>query len=129
MGRLLDSELMERLFFTVLVVGILMAAGAAIRYIMLENQLAGNLAAQIQDSGEEVELESKGQAQGLMASDIQRRRLVSEQFNMMIIGGVGLALLGLGWLGNDILAGRRRKAQERIADPQSCADTFEATQP
>ena len=45
-----------------------------------------------------------------MASDIERRRLVSEQFNMMILGGVGLALLGFGWLGTDIVRGRRKRA-------------------
>jgi len=110
MRRLFDSELMERLLFTAIVVGILMAAGGAIRYVMLANQLSGNLAAQIHDDGGEVEIESKSQAQGLMASDIERRRLVAEQFNMMILGGVGLALLGLGWLGTDIIRGRRRTA-------------------
>lgn len=110
MRRLFDTELLERLLFTAIVVGILLAAGGAIRYVMLGNQLAGNLAAQIHDDGGEVEIESKSQAQGLMAADIERRRLVAEQFNMMIIAGAGLALLGLGWLGTDIIRGRRRAA-------------------
>lgn len=110
MRRLFDTELLERLLFTAIVVGILLAAGGAIRYVMLGNQLAGNLAAQIHDDGGEVEIESKSQAQGLMAADIERRRLVAEQFNMMIIAGAGLALLGLGWLGTDIIRGRRRPA-------------------
>ena len=87
-----------------------MAAGGAIRYVMLQNELSTNQAAQIHEAGGEVAIESKGQAQGLMAADIERRRLVAEQFNMMILGGVGLALLGLGWLGTDIIRGRRRTA-------------------
>ena len=110
MRRLFDSELMERLLFTAIVVGILMAAGGAIRYFMLQNELSTNQAAQAREAGGEVAIESKGQAQGLMASDIERRRLIAEQFNMMILGGVGLALLGLGWLGTDIIRGRRRTA-------------------
>lgn len=110
MNRFLEYELIERLLFTAIVVGILMAAGGAIRYLMINNALSENLAAQIHDGGGEVAIESKSQAQGLMASDIERRRLVSEQFNMMIIGGIGLALLGLGWLGTDLVRGRRKRA-------------------
>jgi len=116
MRRLLDSELTERLLFTAIVVGIILAAGGAIRYVMLANQLSGNMAARIHDEGGEVEIESKRQAQGLMAADIERRRLVAEQFNMMILGGVGLALLGLGWLGNDLLGSRRRRAVSAFKD-------------
>ena len=119
MHKILDMELVNRFLITAMLVGILLALGAAVRYVDLSNQLAGNIAAQLHAEGGEVEVESKGQAQGLMASDIQRRRLVSEQFNMMILGGVGLALLGLGWLGNDILRGRRRKAESENAEPQT----------
>ncbi len=110
MNRILENEFIERLLFTAIVIGILMAAGGAIRYLMISNELSENLAAQIHDDGGEVAIESKSQAQGLMASDLERRRLVSEQFNMMIIGGAGLALLGLGWLGTDIVRGRRKRA-------------------
>ena len=109
MHRLLDSELIERTLFTAIVVGILMVAGASFRYLDLSNQLAGNPAAEIHESGGEVELGSKSEAHSLMAADIQRRRMVSEQYNMMVIGGIGLALLGLGWLGYDIRRGQRRK--------------------
>ena len=121
MHKILDMELVNRFLFTAMLVGILLALGAAVRYVDLSNQLAGNIAAQLHAEGGEVEVESKGQAQGLMASDIQRRRLVSEQFNMMILGGVGLALLGLGWLGNDILGSRRRKLKNESenAEPQT----------
>lgn len=110
MRGLLASELIERLLFTAIVVGILLAAGGGIRYVMLANQLSGNMAAQIHDDGGEVEIESKSKAQGLMASDIERRRLVEQQYNMMIVAGLGLALLGLGWLGTDWIRGRRRAA-------------------
>ncbi|MCY3799834.1 MAG: hypothetical protein OXG84_18665 [Chloroflexi bacterium] len=120
MNRFLDYELVERLLFTAIVVGILMAAGGAFRYLMINNQLSENLAAQIHDDGGEVAIESKSQAQGLMAADIERRRLVSEQFNMMILGGVGLALLGLGWLGTDIVRGRRKRAS-RINESSATA--------
>lgn len=99
------------MLFTAIVVGILLAGYGGLRYLDLSNQLAANPAARIHQDGGEVELESKTEAHGLMAADIKRRRLVAEQRDMMIAGGVGLALLGLGWLGYDILRGRRRKTE------------------
>ena len=120
MRGLLNTDLIERLLFTAIVIGILLVGYGAFRYLELSNQLSGNMAAQIHEDGGEVTVESKAQAQGLMASDIQRRRLVAEQFNMMVIGGIGLALLGLGWLGYDILRGRRRKTNSGVeASPSS----------
>lgn len=116
MRGLLENELVERLLFAAIVIGILMAAYAALQYVVLSNRLAGNMSAQIHESGGEVKLESKSQAQGLMASDIERRRLVAEQYNMMVFGGVGLAVLGLGWLGYDLARGRRRKSEAAGAD-------------
>lgn len=109
MRRLLNAELIEKLLFSAIVIGILMVAGAGWRYFDLANQLAGNMAAQVHEEGGEVELETKAQAHGLMAADLQRQRIVAEQLNMMVVGGIGLALLGLGWLGTDILRARRRK--------------------
>ena len=110
MRNLTYTGVLDRLLFTAILVGILLIAGAGYRYLDISNQLSGNMAAQIHDEGGEVTVESKAQAQGLMAADIERRRLVTEQYNMMIIGGVGLALLGLGWLGYDIVRGRRRRS-------------------
>ncbi len=104
------SSFFERLLFSAIVVGILLAAYGGLRYLDLSNQLAGNESTQIRESGEEVALESRAQAQGLMASDLERRRLEAERSNMMVAGGIGLALLGLGWLGGDILRARRKQA-------------------
>lgn len=119
--HLIDSPIVDRLLFSAIIVGLLLAGYGALRYIDLSQQLAGNMAAQVHESGGEVKLESKGQAQGLMASDIERRRLVAEQFNMMVVGGIGLALLGLGWLGNDMLGSRRRKAAAKIEEANSAS--------
>ena len=103
------AELIERLLFCAIVIGILLVIGAGYRYFDLSGKLAGNMAAQIHDQGGKVALESKAQAQGLFASDVERRRMVSEQSRMMVVGGLGLALLGLGWLGYDLARGRRGK--------------------
>ena len=114
MRNIAYSGIPERLLFTAIVVGILLAAYGGLRYLDISNQLAANPAAQIHQEGSEVALESKSEAHGLMAADIERRRLVAEQRDMMIAGGVGLALLGLGWLGYDIMRGRRRKPADSV---------------
>ena len=121
MRHLIDTAIVDRLLFTAILVGVLLAGYAALRYIDLSNQLAGNTAAQVHENGGEIKLESKGQAQGLMASDIERRRLVEDRFNMMVVGGFGLALLGLGWLGMDIARGRRKKAEMMNAESSATA--------
>ncbi|MCY4020860.1 MAG: hypothetical protein OXG39_15715 [Chloroflexi bacterium] len=108
MRDLIFTGLVDRLLFTAIVLGILMAALGGWRYFDLANQLSRNQAAQIHEEGGEVTVESKSQAHGLMASDIERRRLLADQSNMMMVGGAGLALIGLGWFLGDILRGRRR---------------------
>ncbi len=107
-----SAGLLDRLLFTAIILGILAVAYGGLRYLSLSNQLAGNMSAQIRAEGGEVALESKAQAQGLVAADVERRRLVAEQNSMMILGGSGLALLGAGWLGMDLLRARRRKGTE-----------------
>ncbi len=110
MRKLLTAELFERLLFTAIVVGLLMVLIGGLRYIELSGRLAANEAVQVHQSGEEVTIETNSQAHGLMKADLDRRRLTAERFNMMVVGGVGLALIGLGWLAADITRGRRRKA-------------------
>ena len=86
--------IIDRLLFTAIVIGVLMAVLAGWRYFDAANQLSANQAAQIHDEGGEVTVESKSQAHGLMASDLERRRLLADQSNMLMVGGAGLALIG-----------------------------------
>ena len=113
MRNIIFTGLLDRLLFTAIALGVLMAGVGGWRYFDLGNQLSSNQAAQIHDEGGEVTIESKNQARGLMASDIERRRLQAEQRNMMVVGGAGLALIGLGWFLGDVLGGRRRKADAK----------------
>ena len=113
MRYFLDNEFVERLIFSVIFIGILLAGIAVVRYADLASKLSTNQATQIHDSGGEVTIENKSQAQGLMAADIARRRLLADQSNMMMVGGAGLALVGLGWLARDLVRGRRRRKAEQ----------------
>ena len=117
MGKLQGGALIDRLLFTAMLVGALLAAFGALRYVDLSNQLAANPAAQLHSSGDEVKVETTNEGFGLMSADIERRRIVEEQYHMMVAGGLGLALLGLGWLGNDLVRSRRGKASNPPQSP------------
>ena len=121
MRNLIYTGIIDRLLFTAIVLGILMAALGGWRYFDLANQLSSNQAAQIHEEGGEVAIESKSQAHGLMASDLERRRLLADQRDMMVVGGAGLALIGLGWFLSDILRGRRRKVATTTPDARGSA--------
>ena len=121
MRNLIYTGIIDRLLFTTIVLGILMAALGGWRYFDLANQLSSNQAAQIHEEGGEVAIESKSQAHGLMASDLERRRLLADQRDMMVVGGAGLALIGLGWFLSDILRGRRRKVATTAPDARGSA--------
>lgn len=112
MSKILNFELVERLFFTTIVIGILMAGIGFLRFVDLSSQISNNEAAQIHASGEEVAPQSNAEVRGLVASDMELRRLISERFNMMVVGGIGLALIGVGWIVTDIIRGRRKKRNE-----------------
>ena len=119
MRNYLNAEWVNRLLFTVIALGILMVLAAGARYVDLALRLANNPATVIQESGREVDLESMTDSQKtrLMSISLEQRRMVAEQLNMMVLGGVGLALVGLGWLTGDIIRSRRRKAEEFSEKP------------
>ena len=110
MSKYLNGELVERLFFTMIVIGILMAIFGTLRFFDLSGQIGNNQAAQIQRDGEEIAPQTNSEAQGLVASDLERRRLVNDRFNMMVVGGIGLAFIGIGWIATDITRNRRKKS-------------------
>lgn len=122
MTKILNSEFLERMIFTAIVIGILMTLVGAGRFFYISNQISGNAAAQIHASGEEIAPQTNSEVQGLVAADMELRDLVKDRFNMMTVGGVGLGLIGVGWIVMDILRSRRKKEDE-----SSVSSTAEVT--
>ncbi|MCY4145755.1 MAG: hypothetical protein OXE95_04760 [Chloroflexi bacterium] len=108
MSRFQAGAVLDKLLFSMMLVGGLLAAFGGLRYAELSSRLADNPAAQIRESGEALQVETANEGYSLMSADIERRRQLDEQYRMMIMGGLGLALLGLGWLVNDMVRSRRR---------------------
>ena len=116
MMRFLQSQLFERILFTLVVVGILLGMYSLYKVVTINIALSNNLAQQIHNSGEELNIQTAAEGQGIVASDLERRAMLKTRAQMYIAGGVGLVLIGLGWIGYDFLNHRRKKPTVVPAD-------------
>jgi hypothetical protein len=109
MMRSLQSQLFERILFTLVVVGILLGIYSLYKVITINIALSNNLAQQIHNSGEELAIQTAAEGQGIVASDMARREMLRERAQMYMAGGMSLVFIGLGWIGYDYRNQRRRK--------------------
>lgn len=103
-----QKEWFRGLVFAFIIIGVALLLLAAQQYIDATTRLADNLAYQAQQEGEVVPLESQAEAQMLVGAGMEMRRLNAQQDRALMIGGGGLALLALGWIGMDFARARRR---------------------
>jgi hypothetical protein len=108
MKKFLYSEQARAFTLALVILGIGLIVFGAYRYIDATRQLNDNMAQKVHDSGEDVSKLTNEQAQMLMGADVARRELVQQQNYAFILGGVGLVLIAVGWLGGDFLAARRQ---------------------
>lgn len=119
MSRVLDQEWFRSLAFALIIVGIGLALLGGWQFVDASVRVQDNPAYQLKNaearSGGTV---SDAQAQGIIAADIEFRRLMQQRSNGLILVGGGLALLAIGWIGFDAALARNRKVS---APPQSPA--------
>jgi hypothetical protein len=108
----LTTSWMERVLFAVVIVGILLTLFGLVRIVDTTIKINNNSAQQFHDSGETLDIQNTEEGRGLMASDLERRELLKIRGEMIMLVGIGLAILGLGWLGYDFRNGRLRKEDE-----------------
>lgn len=112
---ILNNNLVERLLFTTIVIGILAILVSGVKLFDISSQLNDNMAYQVHKQGSELDLQSEAEARMLYASDLQRRKLVKERGQMYTVAGIGIALIGIGWLGYDFRNNRRKKEEPQTA--------------
>ncbi len=105
----LDKDWFRGLVFAFIIIGVVAGLYAAQQFIDASLRIQNNASYQAKSSETPLELQSEAEAQMLMAADVEYRRLLTQRDNALIVGGVGLALLALGWIGNDFVRARRRK--------------------
>lgn len=115
MFKTFNREQLRPFTLALMIVGALALALAAYRYVDAWTRLQNNQAYQIEVNGQTVAPESEAMAQMLIAAGVEYRRLNLQRNEALMIGGGGLALLALGWLGSDLISGKKRKTERDSA--------------
>lgn len=105
----LDKDWFRGIVFALIIIGAVAGLFAAQQFIDVSMRIQNNASYLAKNSETPLELQSDAEAQMLMAADVEYRRLLLQRDNALIIGGAGLAILALGWIGNDFVRARRRK--------------------
>lgn len=108
--RIFTQERVNAVIAALVLIGIALMIVSVWRYIDAAQQLEGNLSQQVANGALPLDVQTPDQADVLMIADVQRRRLEQQQNESLITAGIGLGSLAIGWLGYDIVRGRRRKS-------------------
>jgi len=106
--RLFTQERVNAFIMALILIGVVLIAMGAYQFLDAAQKLQSNTAHQILNAEATAEAQSLDAAQGLVASDMERRRLDRQHDQSLIMAGAGLALLAVGWLGYDYVRGRRK---------------------
>jgi hypothetical protein len=106
--RLVKAEWIKPTLYALLIIGIAALLFGAFRFLEATVNIQNNMAHQIQSSGQQVDPQSESEAMQLMSADLERRAFDRQRDQALIIAGAGLALIALGWLGNDFVSLRRK---------------------
>lgn len=108
MAVFFNKEWLKPLFIALLLIGAMLVVIAIQQYVDASLRLQNNPIQQNQETGNAVTLQSQAAAPALMAAGLEFRRLTSQRNNALIIGGGGLILLALSWIGVDFIRARQR---------------------
>lgn len=108
-ARILEHESTRSVLLALCIVAVLLIAFGGWQFLDASLRIQDNPAHQAQMSDEAISLESEVQAQGLLAAGLEYRRLLAQRNTALMIGGAGLALLALGWIGYDMIRSYRRR--------------------
>lgn len=108
-ARILEHESTRSVLLALCIVAVLLIAFGGWQFLDASLRIQDNPAYQAQMSDEAISLESEVQAQGLLAAGLEYRRLLAQRNTALMIGGAGLALLALGWIGYDMIRSYRRR--------------------
>jgi hypothetical protein len=109
MGKIWDKESVKSLMLALILVGVALTIISIVGYIRNTYEIGQNLAYQIQSQNQTIDPQTPTEGQMLMAADMQLRDLVRDRNTMLILGGAGLILIAVGWIGRDLVRGRARK--------------------
>jgi hypothetical protein len=116
-AKIITQERVNALVAALVLIGIALILVGIWRYMDAAQRLAGDDAQALLLGAASVNVETPEQTQGLVAAGVQRRRLERQQHESLILAGVGLASLGVGWLGHDLMRARRKSHASAASSP------------
>ncbi len=108
---ILEHEWFRGMVVALLMIGSVLALYGIYQFVDASAQIQTNASYQREVAGIETPPANQTDAQMFMAADVEYRKLRIQRSNSMIYGGVGLAIMALGWLGYDFARTQRRKRQ------------------
>jgi hypothetical protein len=102
------QERINALLAALILIGIAAVLVGVWRYFDAAQRLRGNTAIEIQQGNAALDVNTPEQAQGLIAADLEKRHLEQQQNEALVVAGVGLGTLALGWIVGDAVRSRRR---------------------
>jgi hypothetical protein len=114
MKSILGSDWFRGIVFALLIIGILAGLFAVIQFVDASLRIQNNASYIAKSKDTPLEIKSEVEAQILMASDLEYRKLMEQRSNALIVGGGALVCLALGWIGNDFIRAQRRKVNPSL---------------
>ncbi len=107
-----------------LVLGVLATGFGIFRIVTTSIEIENNPAHQIKMNEETVDPQSTAEGRGLVMADLERRELLQTRSESMVMAGVGLVLIAVGWMGMDFYRSfRKRKGETTSEIPESVIAT------
>ncbi len=108
MKAIFTQERINALITALILIGVALVLVGVWRYVDAAQRLQGNTALEIQQGNAALDVTTPEQAQGLIATDLEKRRLERQQNESLVAAGFGLGMLALGWIIGDAVRSRRR---------------------
>lgn len=120
---MLKRDWVNAFVLALVLVGMLLALFGTYRYVDASRRLGDNIAHQIRSSGEQIDPQTTAEARGLVAADVERRRLIGQRNDALLMGGAGLVTLAVGWIAYDYLRNRRERDEQATTSPPAGSAT------
>jgi hypothetical protein len=112
MSHVMNKKFAPFVLLGIFLIGLGIGLYGAYQYVDAELKLKDNRAEQLIEAGGEVEVNSTNEAFELYKTTVERDNLRDQRADALPFIGVGIAIIGVGWLGYEFLPALRKNRHE-----------------